>query len=769
MNREELLLELRQEPEMDPDKYDGSYELMREIVKAYSEMGNLDNCSFRDMNAIYMMAIGTFKANVEKKKEYINLGCLDDVHKEYLSQVLDRVWDKACRRGYQHRENDKPTIGMFGTGFYSFENKTTDYYVQSFIRMLVKIADMDDSDQIYDCAETVLTDDFSGMQAASASVVLHCLNPFVFPILNSNSIWGTIFEYLGLDLNKPKSIGTYIENCRRIKEYRDANFSFKNYRILDLAARKIDANQSETDQMNVSDSSDHEDVDVALNTILYGPPGTGKTYNTVVYAVSIIEKKSLVTVQNEAQNNYAEVKRRFDEYKKQGRVVFTTFHQSYGYEDFIEGIKPRMEDEEQSSNLQYSVEPGIFKEFCERAMVPIQKGADDYGFNRDPVVWKVSLAGTYDNPVRTECMNNDHIRIGFDSYGPDIESVLDSEYQEGGKSVLNAFVNRMRIGDIVFSCYTSRTIDAIGVITGDYEWEDSYDSYNRVRKVKWLVKGINEDIVDINGGSAMVLATVYKMKVTLPDVLNLLAKRHVGSARKLNSDYDDNYVFIIDEINRGNISKIFGELITLIEDKKRLGAEEELSVKLPYSKTLSFGVPKNVYILGTMNTADRSIAMMDTALRRRFSFVEMLPDASVLEQVTITEGGKNLKVADMLRLINKRIEFLYDREHTIGHAFFIPLRNDPSVKRLATIFKTSVVPLLQEYFYEDYSKIQLVLGDDGKRVKEMKQFQFIRDEEVKASDLFDNPPEMDLPERRYWIQDKAFYRIESYKMIGKGL
>ena len=609
MDRDKLLQDLNDVTEMNPDAHDGSYELMREIVKAYSEMGNLDNCSFRDMNAIYMMAIGTFKANVEKKKEYINLGCLDDVHKEYLSQVLDRVWDKACRRGYQHRENDKPTIGMFGTGFYSFENKTTDYYVQSFIRMLVKIADMDDSDQIFDCAETVLTDDFSGMQAASASVVLHCLNPFVFPILNSNSIWGTIFEYLGLDLNKPKSIGTYIENCRRIKEYRDANFSFKNYRILDLAARKIVTDQRETDHTNVSKQSNKEDVDVALNTILYGPPGTGKTYNTIVYAVSIIEKKSLVTVQNEAQNNYAEVKRRFDEYKKQGQVAFTTFHQSYGYEDFIEGIKPKMEDEEQSSDLQYSIESGVFKEFCERAMVPIQKG----------------------------------------------------------------------------------------------------------------------------------------------------------------TDYDDNYVFIIDEINRGNISKIFGELITLIEDKKRLGAEEELSVKLPYSKTLSFGVPKNVYILGTMNTADRSIAMMDTALRRRFSFVEMLPDASVLEQVTITEGGKNLKVADMLRLINKRIEFLYDREHTIGHAFFIPLRNDPSVKRLATIFKTSVVPLLQEYFYEDYSKIQLVLGDDGKRAKEMKQFQFIRDEEVKASDLFDNPPEMDLPERRYWIQDKAFYRIESYKMIGKGL
>jgi 5-methylcytosine-specific restriction endonuclease McrBC GTP-binding regulatory subunit McrB len=225
---------------------------------------------------------------------------------------------------------------------------------------------------------------------------------------------------------------------------------------------------------------------------------------------------------------------------------------------------------------------------------------------------------------------------------------------------------------------------------------------------------------------------------------------------------EKNCVFVIDEINRGNISKIFGELITLIEDTKREGMEEQANAILPYSGD-KFSVPSNVYILGTMNTADRSIALMDTALRRRFQFIEMMPDASVLRNIGANKVA-DLDVAEMLEKINERITFLYDREHTIGHAFFTKLAKSPTIETLASIFEKSVIPLLQEYFYEDYQKIQLVLGDNGKSDPKTK---FILDEEVKAKKIFKGHAEdvVDLPEKKYTINKEAFLNIESYKQI----
>ena len=206
--------------------------------------------------------------------------------------------------------------------------------------------------------------------------------------------------------------------------------------------------------------------------------------------------------------------------------------------------------------------------------------------------------------------------------------------------------------------------------------------------------------------------------------------------KKATSNKDKKYVFIIDEINRGNISKIFGELITLIEDSKRNGKEEAMSVTLPYSQE-EFSVPKNVYILGTMNTADRSIALMDTALRRRFEFIEMMPKEALLTDIVID----NVNVKEMLETMNRRIEALYDREHTLGHAFFIPLQNEKkaTIDQLASIFKNKIIPLLQEYFYEDYEKIMLVLGIDPQNEDDSK---FIS---VKTNEnLFKNSPDIDL-------------------------
>ncbi len=338
--------------------------------------------------------------------------------------------------------------------------------------------------------------------------------------------------------------------------------------------------------------------DVGPNLILYGPPGTGKTYHAAIYADALVgtaadggKEEFENALSFWKQKDYGEVLDVFHGLKEEGCIATTTFHQSFGYEDFIEGIKPRTED----GKVVYEVEPGLFKRACHEA--------------------------------------------------------------------------------------------------------------------------------------------------------------------RLVSDYP--YVFVIDEINRGNISKIFGELITLIEKSKRGGAEEAMSVTLPYSGE-TFSVPKNLYIIGTMNTADRSIALMDTALRRRFHFVEMMPDVSLLKDVVVEENGVKVNVGEMLETINRRIEVLYDREHTIGHAYFMKLRQNPSLSVLADIFKENIIPLLQEYFYDDYSRIQLVLGDNSKSKAD---YQFIKNIPLKAKQLFKGNVDLDLPEQEYQLQDTAFTHIESYAEI----
>lgn len=491
---------------------------------------------------------------------------------------------------------------------------------------------------------------------------------------------------------------------------------------------------------------------MAKNLILYGTPGTGKTYSSMQYAVAIIEEKPFNDVKAE---DYNAVFTRYLKYKEDGLVAFTTFHQSFGYEEFIEGIRPVVSSEDKAESgreIEYEVHDGIFKAFCDKAGTPIGSGAGvDLGIGKSPTVWKVSLEGTGDNPTRTECFANNHIRIGYDSYG---ETPPDS-YEKGdnGRNILNAFYYKMQIGDIVLSCYSNKTIDAIGVITGEPEWHDEYPQYKRLRKVKWFVTGINEDIYELNSEKLMMQPSVYKLSISVSDTLQLL--KEIKPSLFTQKVKIPNRVFIIDEINRGNISKIFGELITLIEPTKRIGASEQLRASLPYSGQ-KFGVPDNVYIIGTMNTADRSIARIDATLRRRFSFVEMLPESVILKDILVD----GIDIAEMLDTLNKRITVLLDREHTIGHSYFLqPLKADPSIERLAVIFENEIIPLLQEYFYDDYEKIQLVLGDNQKP-DDSTRFIVKKADTVK---LFGNA-DIDFPEY-YEINSAAFREVDAYAFL----
>ena len=399
------------------------------------------------------------------------------------------------------------------------------------------------------------------------------------------------------------------------------------------------------------------------------------------------------------------------------------------------------------------VDQAIFKKFCATAQPPVvDPNQNPYSFSENPTIWKVSLASTGDNPVRDYCMEHGCIRIGWDEYGESITD--DMDYHVGGKTVLNAFLSRMQPGDIILSCYTAHSIDAIGVVTGEPEWHPEFEHYKRLRTVKWLVQRKNIGIAEFRLEKSLTLSTVYRLNTTVATVIEVLNKNGFSGSAPTKGTKGP-YVFIIDEINRGNILKIFGELITLIEPSKRLGQSEELQAKLPYSHE-AFGIPDNVYLLGTMNTADRSIALLDTALRRRFSFVEMMPDSGVLDGIEV-EG---ISVSGLLTTLNRRIEVLFDREHTLGHAFFTPLRQSPSIETLGEIFRDKVIPLLQEYFYDDYEKICLVLGDR----KRPEQQQFFEVETADLHNLFGVEPEFEI-NPTYRINPAAFFDAEVYRNL----
>ena len=432
------------------------------------------------------------------------------------------------------------------------------------------------------------------------------------------------------------------------------------------------------------------------NVILQGAPGTGKTYRIPELVVRLCEPE--FDANNATRKELMSV---YDRLKEEKRVMFTTFHQSMDYEDWLEGLRPVLENDQ----VTYKIEPGIFKRLCTEAERPLS-AKKDVNISDEAIVWKVSLSGTGDNPVRRDCMKNGYISIGWDGYGENITEETDWSIHNGeGKTILNAFINTMKVGDIVMSCYSSRTIDAIGIVTGEYEWHDNFEHYKRVRRVKWLVKDINEDIVKLNDDKTMTLGTVYRLNaITLDKVKSLLDKYE---ASKTLIDNNKPYVIVIDEFNRGNVSKIFGELITLLEPDKRKGMRNAESVLLPYSKK-EFYIPSNVFLVATMNTADRSLDTIDYAIRRRFAFITVKPqeidddnfNSELFREVSslfisnydeYAESGFD----DTIKLLPAEIlsEEYRPEDVWIGHSYFIMDGEYALQDRL--LFE--IIPLLEEY------------------------------------------------------------------------
>lgn len=443
-----------------------------------------------------------------------------------------------------------------------------------------------------------------------------------------------------------------------------------------------------------------------LNQILYGPPGTGKTYNTVIKAIEITNPELIQKDKDGNVENYEVLKEKFDELKQQGQIEFVTFHQSYSYEEFVEGIKPDLEN---GKELRYKLQNGIFKTICNNAKELLETKVK-YNFNKNNIsVYKILIP---DESLFAYCIENDCVAI---NWGNDIDiSNCDSQEEIIAKipedfesrkqciSQLNLFKlwidNDLKSGKdvIVVIPGSMNTIKGIAKITGDYFYNSDIENGHQQRKVDWIRKNINisSDSIYNSKFVSPTITGMFNDKINWDAFLNLINNK--------NNSKSSNAVLVIDEINRGDISKIFGELITLIEDDKRIGKEHQMPVTLPYSRE-TFGVPKNLYIIGTMNTADRSIALLDTALRRRFDFEEMMPKPEFLR-------GKDIEGVDLEQLltkINDRIKNEYDRDHQIGHSYLMEVENKEQLERA---YKNRILPLLNEYFYNDIDSVAKVLN-----------------------------------------------------------
>ena len=464
----------------------------------------------------------------------------------------------------------------------------------------------------------------------------------------------------------------------------------------------------------------------ATNMVLFGPPGTGKTYETAWEAVRLCHGNELA-LQLRGEDRRPELMEAYRQLVADKRVSFVTFHQSFSYEEFVEGLRPDTsptEEQELASEtataggFRLRVADGVFKTVCERAR---RDTNSTHALDRSSQIMRLGLVGEnwkeeFDRAIETGSIEWAH-GGEIDWSAPEYEDwrVIKARRQEDTPDILGnapavygTWLIRAgsQVGDLVFLTVGRRRIVAVGRISGEYSFESgpAGDEVHHRRPVDWLwsdVAGVDRDgIYNVNFTAFHPAYGLQKEELNW-DALETLV---MGPDRAGEDTKARPHVLIIDEINRANISKVFGELITLLEIDKRLGETNEIRLTLPYSKEL-FGVPSNLHIVGTMNTADRSIALLDTALRRRFQFRELLPRPELLPEDV---DGINLRV--LLARINERIEYLFDRDHQIGHAYFIHCRSRTDVD---TVMRDKVIPLLAEYFYEDWGKIRQVLGESS--------------------------------------------------------
>lgn len=458
------------------------------------------------------------------------------------------------------------------------------------------------------------------------------------------------------------------------------------------------------------------------NLILYGPPGTGKTYHAKNYALAAVRGIKPSALQ---QTSREEINQAYQELADQGRIQFVTFHQSFSYEDFIEGIKPELVERtepglppRETPQLRYVLEDGLFKRMCLRATYAVYQAERATARMRRETV------------VKSHKLDFDELYVEFLAVQLNL---LKRQLEVTYPSKNNRDVRLLSVNTKGNLLLTTRPL-GLSYIVSRPKLRKLYQTFTHVDQIRQVYTDISRVI---GGGNTTLYWAVFnelkefektleisdgpesdesgdtsaqeKNKVEYEAMREAAESLDWSKVKPESLERAQRFALVIDEINRGNVSQIFGELITLIEADKRGGRSEALTVQLPYSKT-AFTVPPNLYIIGTMNTADRNVEALDTALRRRFVFVEMSPDYALLEEKF--GSGTMPDIARMLQTMNRRIARLLGREYAIGHAYFLGLPEAGDIGGLKRIFRSRLIPLLQEYFFGHEGKVELVIGED---------------------------------------------------------
>lgn len=726
---------LQDKTELNPNTYDASYELITEVVKSYAKMQDLSECDYNDLDLIYLSTVGTWKHSVEKKIDSVNKSNLPKIEKERLIAYITNLWERVNAREFTHYEDEsKITFGMFGTGFYTTKTKTDSVNAQKLIQMCIDLLAIDNDEKAFEIVEKKIVSGFKGLAAGGISVILHCLKPFIFPILNSNQGKKNIFENLGIELQKISDEKTYINNARKIKEYRDSNFSWKNYRIFDKEnfeslqgdtqmekqywliapgknARKWDeyskngeigigweelgniekygsdyesfqndyikTYKSENDNYGGSSPKQIWDFykNISIGDIIFARNGVlqivgkGKVKSNYIYDDSRDEYKQIRKVEWEkiGEWNYPGqssrdtvhrlkpeqakeiikimsmkdeplVKKYADLLKntkniiltgapgtgktylskqiakelgcKDDNIGFVQFHPSYDYTDFVEGLRPT--DKDGNGNVGFERRDGVFKKFCEKALKNLVDSNKTIIQIQKELSWQEKLMIFIDESIddRRFYALSKNRKIGIENYHEDIIYIQlpDNPVHKSDQIHISKLLKILNSEEEF-----DRAIDVERYLNGYHSAEYSY------------LLAIYKAIRDFNFSS-----------------FELSSKEIIKQEKK-------NFVFIIDEINRGEVAKIFGELFYSVDpgycvtsdDLNAIKNDNKTitTIKTQYANletegnefdkalgTSDFGhffIPENVYIIGTMNDIDRSVESMDFAFRRRFTWAEV--------------------------------------------------------------------------------------------------------------------------------------------------